>query len=108
MHKPSAEELYPSAFLTDLTSSTITEWTRKIHLYSRLNKWKISRSHTDRNFSTENIGEHRAKGIFEIGEGNVFIDDHSFDLIERIFMSGIDIFITEDSSGDNRFHGNSL
>lgn len=108
MHESSTEELYPSAFFTDFTSGSITERTREIHFDSRFDEWEISRSHTDGNFSTEDIREHGAKRVFEIGESDMFIDDHSFHLIECIFMGRIDILITENSSGDNCLHRYSL
>ncbi len=101
MDESSSHEFDPTRVFADLASDTITEWTREIYLYSRLNEREISRSHTDRNLFSEDIREHRCDRELQMTDTNSLIYNNPLNLIEGIVMGSVDIFIAKYSSRYN-------
>lgn len=98
----------PARVLTYFASSPIAKWTRKIYFYSRFDKREVSRTHTNIHLFSKYIREHRRDSKFQVPNTDIFIDDNTFHLIECIIMSCIDIFISKDSSRDDRSYRDIL
>ncbi len=47
--------------------------------------------------------EKRLHEVDQVRDGDVAIDHHAFELIERVFVRGVDFFVAEDSSGRDHF-----
>lgn len=109
MDESRSHKLDPAGFLANPAPlGSAAEWTGEIHLHSRLDERKVPGTHTDGDFPTKKIREHRAERVLKVRETDILVNHYSFHLIESVIVRRIDILVSEHPPGDEGFQGGSF
>ena len=96
-----AHEFDPTGFFAHTASFFIAKNAGHVELKSGFHKRKIARAKTNFHFFVKKSRKEVGHDAFEVCNGNVFVNEESFDLVKGVLMRSISGFVAEYAARHN-------
>src|SRR5260370_39490198 len=101
MHQAAGQQFHPPAPLTHRATGSAADQALDVELEPRFHEPEVSRTQPHHHVALEDRAQQRLHEIDHVGDGDVLIHHHAFELIESVLVAFVHLFISEYAARSN-------